>query len=65
MPERLWFVGHLVVVVGDLDIHSWDEMRQFLVKLAFHDNFCDVSFRALWDEVRHKAASLNLLPSEG
>ena len=65
MPERLWFVGHLVVVVGDLAIHNWEEMRQYLVKLAFHDNFCDISFHALWDEVRQKQAALNLLPSEG
>ena len=59
MPERAWFVGHLVVVVTDLGIQSWDAMRQYLVKLAFHDNFCDVSFNALWNEVKQKQAILN------
>lgn len=52
MPERAWFVGHLVVVVQDLEIKSWEAFRSYLVKLAFHDNFCDVSFQALWEEVR-------------
>lgn len=62
MPERSWFVGHLVVVITDLHIQTWDAMRQHLVKLAFHDNFCDISFNALWNEVRQKQEVLNLAP---
>lgn len=58
MPERAWFVGHLVVVVQDLEIRSWEVFRSYLVKLAFHDNFCDVSFQALWDEVQQKQDAL-------
>ncbi|KAF2158833.1 hypothetical protein M409DRAFT_30705 [Zasmidium cellare ATCC 36951] len=60
MPERAWFVGHLVVVVQDLEIKSWQVFRSNLVKLAFHDNFCDVSFQALWDEVRQKQDALDV-----
>ncbi|KAK4542988.1 hypothetical protein LTR36_005986 [Oleoguttula mirabilis] len=52
MPERSWFVGHLVVVITDLGIGSWEAMRRHLVQFAFHDNFCDVSFNDLWEEVR-------------
>lgn len=59
MPERSWFVGHLVVVVSDLDIRTWDDMRRHLVQLAFHDNFCDISFKKLWIEVRAKQVLLN------
>lgn len=59
MPERSWFVGHLVVVVSDLDIRTWDDMRRHLVQLAFHDNFCDMSFKKLWIEVRAKQVLLN------
>lgn len=59
MPERAWFVGHLVVVVQDLEIKSWEVFRSYLVKLAFHDNFCDVSFQALWEEVRRKQDALD------
>ncbi len=60
MPEQAWFVGHLVVAVTDLDIRTWEAMRQNLVQLAFHDNFCDKSFNALWEEVQSKRQSLNL-----
>ncbi|KAK5174277.1 uncharacterized protein LTR77_001357 [Saxophila tyrrhenica] len=66
MPERAWFVGHLVVAVTDLEILSWDAMRQNLVQLAFHDNFCDKSFHALWEEVRSKQEALYLtVPGSG
>lgn len=61
MPERSWFVGHLVVTIADLRITSWEVMRRHLVQLAFHDNFCDVSFQALWEEVRRKQEALNLV----
>lgn len=59
MPERAWFVGYLVVTVTDLGIDSWETMRQHLVALAFHDNFCDISFHALWLEVRRKQEVLD------
>lgn len=63
MPERSWFVGHLVVVIADLEIRSWSYMRQNLVQLALHDNFCDVSFHSLWNEVKAKQELLNVQPS--
>ncbi|KAK6441433.1 hypothetical protein LTR95_002336 [Oleoguttula sp. CCFEE 5521] len=59
MPERSWFVGHLVVAITDLDIGNWDPFREYLVALAFHDNFCDISFQALWVEVERKRATLD------
>jgi hypothetical protein len=54
VPERAWFVGHLVVAVTDLDIKSWEAFRRYLVQLAFHDNFCNTSFASLWKEVWRK-----------
>ncbi|KAK4889150.1 hypothetical protein LTR27_012053 [Elasticomyces elasticus] len=62
MPERAWFVGHLVVVITDLGIKQWAAMRQHLIQLAFHDNFCDESFGKLWQEVRARQERLNLTP---
>lgn len=64
MPERAWFVSHMVVVITDLRIETWDAMRGHLIKLAFHDNFCDTSFSALWIEVKRKQESLNIVPEE-
>lgn len=65
MPERAWYVGHLMVVITDLGIQTWEAMRQNLVMLAFHDNFCDVSFNALWKEAKQKQEALTLVPGEG
>lgn len=36
MPERNWFVGHLVVIITDLQIQDWETMRGFMVQLAMH-----------------------------
>jgi hypothetical protein len=64
IPERSWYIGHLVVVTSDLDIRTWDQLRGYLVQLAFHDNFCDISFHQLWDEVRQKQDLLSVTPVE-
>ena len=37
-------------------------MPESQVQLAFHDNFCDISFKALWEEVRQKQEVLSLTP---
>lgn len=42
----------------------WHDLRQHLVQLAFHDNFCDISFNGLWEEARRKQELLNLTPVE-
>jgi hypothetical protein len=63
-PERSWYIGHLVVVTSDLGIRSWEELRGYLVQLAFHDNFCDTSFHQLWDEVQQKQDFLSVTPIE-
>ncbi|TKA74133.1 hypothetical protein B0A55_06832 [Friedmanniomyces simplex] len=62
MPERGWFVGHLVVVITDLGILNWPAMRRHLIQLAFHDNFCDENFGLLWKEVRARQELLDLTP---
>jgi hypothetical protein len=56
--------GHLVVVTTDLRIQTWDELRGYLTQSAFHDNFCDISFQQLWDNVRQKQDLLSVTPAE-
>lgn len=53
MPERVWYVAHLVNVVRELGI-QWATMRQSLVKFTLHNTFCDKSFHHLWKEVYDK-----------
>ena len=60
MPERSWYVGHLVVVTTDLDIESWEEMKRYLIKVMELAVFCEESFSLLWDEVAAKKENLRL-----
>jgi hypothetical protein len=55
MPERNWFVGHLVAVTQGLEIISWDEMRSSLKTVMSYAIFCEDSFRSVWNEVVAKA----------
>lgn len=61
MPERLWYVGHLAVVATDLGVSSWADMRAYLIHLAMHTNWCEISFQKLWLDVMQK---LDWLDSE-
>lgn len=64
MPERSWFVGHLVVVVAALSIRTWDEMRQSYTKWAFLDEQHHKWLRTLWSEIMWKQEALFSTPSE-
>ena len=59
MPEHQWFLGHLVVLVADLNINNWDEFRQHLVKVTWYDNFCEDSLGRLWREIALKKEALD------
>ena len=58
MPERRWFVAHLVVLVADLGIGSWEEFRH-LVKITWYDDFCEVSLGRLWEDVALRKEALD------
>lgn len=66
MPEHHWFVGHLIVLVADLNIRSWDDFRQQLVKVTWYGNFCEVSLGRLWQEIALKKEVLDSMdPDSG
>jgi len=54
VPERAWFIGHLVPMTVDLGIESWEDMRGALTRVIWHAVFCEDSFRDVWDEVGRK-----------
>ena len=60
MPEHHWFVGHMVVVIQELRITSWEEMRQQLMEVTWHDKFCKQSFHTFWEDTKLKAEALAL-----
>jgi hypothetical protein len=61
VPERNWFIGHLVPVVAEMNIRSWDDMRSHLTKVIWMQYFCEVTFREFWEEVEEKRKDLDLL----
>ena len=56
--EREWYLGHLVVLTGDLGIMSWEGMKRTLVKMMWNDILCERGFGALWREVLGKREEL-------
>ena len=54
MPERKWFVGHLVEVIQQMDIHDWESWRAHLICIVWHENLCGRKYRALWEEIDGK-----------
>jgi hypothetical protein len=58
MPEREWFVDHLVVVTATMELQSWEEMRSCLQKVLWIDTHLDRPFKKLWDEVQGASGSL-------
>ncbi|KAI9812198.1 MAG: hypothetical protein M1827_004864 [Pycnora praestabilis] len=60
LPEHGWFIGHLVVLIGDLDIRSWWHMRGYLTRFVWHDVFCEDPFQILWEQIVIKRDDLLL-----
>jgi hypothetical protein len=50
-PERTWFVGHLTAMVLEMGISEWEQMRDTLKTVIWHNFQDDLTHRLLWDEV--------------
>ncbi|KAF8862195.1 hypothetical protein BDZ45DRAFT_723329 [Acephala macrosclerotiorum] len=61
LPERDWFIGHLVPVVTAMRIRSWEEMKSHLTKVLWMEYFCEVPFREIWEVVETKRNDLGLV----
>lgn len=46
-----WFVGHLSLIVDDLGISSWNEMKTTLTSVMRFAIFCETSFFNVWKAV--------------
>lgn len=53
-PERKWFVGHMVGLVTDLGITSWEEFRRLLMKVIWHEHQDESTHRLFWEEMNVK-----------
>jgi hypothetical protein len=59
MPERAWFVCHLVEMTEEMEISNWEEMKLHLRKVIWHEALCEKSHRKLWEEVLAKRKELS------
>ena len=59
MPERNWFVEHLVVMTEDLEVRTWEQMQSHLTNVVWYAVFCEHSFRTLWLEIEAKSKALD------
>lgn len=60
MPERDWFVRHLVATANDLGLDEWKDVRPALTFLMTHAVFCENAFLDLWLDVEKKRKQLQL-----
>lgn len=58
MTEHGWFVRYLELLSADLGIQQWPSLRNELLKMISHNDFCDDSYKKLWAEVLQKRESL-------
>lgn len=57
--DRSWYIDHLLEVVKEHHIHTWEEMKPHLVKVLWVEVFCEAPFRELWDEVSAERDGVN------
>ncbi|KUJ17158.1 uncharacterized protein LY89DRAFT_72922 [Mollisia scopiformis] len=58
LPERDWFIGHLVPIVAHLELRSWADFTSAMEGIIYVRKFLDGSFRELWDDVKFATDAL-------
>jgi hypothetical protein len=52
MPERVWFVGHLVEMTREMGIERWEEMKVCVNRGGiWHERLYGRAMKELWDEI--------------
>lgn len=49
-PERVWFIGHAIIVIDELDINSFEDYKSYCTKILWVDEICDPPLREFWEE---------------
>lgn len=58
MPERTWFVNHLVEMTGEMEIGCWETWKASVSRCIWHERLYVRAYRKLWDEVAAKRGDL-------
>ncbi|EPE27424.1 Zn2/Cys6 DNA-binding protein [Glarea lozoyensis ATCC 20868] len=51
LPERVWFVSHLVRNVENLELKTWEEAKDHIRRVIWHEALCERTHYKLWQEV--------------
>jgi hypothetical protein len=58
MPERTWFVNHLVEMTEEMGIQSWETWKASVTRCIWHERLYVRAYRKLWEEVAAKRGDL-------
>lgn len=50
-PERSWYVGHLAAMVQELNINTYEQYKDSLKRVIWHELQDEPTHRILWDEI--------------
>lgn len=50
-PERAWFVGHLAAMTDELGIENWEELRDRLKRVIWHEHQDEGPHKLVWEDV--------------
>jgi hypothetical protein len=59
MPERSWFVNHLVEMSGEMGITSWEGWKGSVSRCIWHERLYVRAYRKLWEKVASKRGDLD------
>lgn len=54
MPERAWFLGHLVEMTEEMKIITWDDLKTFVGRVIWHERLNTMAYTKLWGEIERK-----------
>jgi hypothetical protein len=58
LPERHWFVSHLVLITENMGIETWEQMKSLIRVIIWHEILCNRPHHILWREVEERRKDL-------
>ena len=50
-PERAWYVGHLAAMTIELEIQNWEDLRDRLKQVIWHERQDEGTHKMVWDDL--------------
>jgi len=59
MPERSWFVGHLVEMIEVMEVGNWQEMKGLVSRVIWHERLNTRTYTKLWGEIEQQRRGID------